>query len=146
MKFSNLHTGLDCCCIKVLDANINTDDVFSHRLNSDKITYSDFQSFLEQGKEERGDDRKRCMLRGVSIDLYNDESKEFLKERYKSQTSITVGFKPKAVKYYCVFKLNASLGKVASTSNSKNKYHHTLLKSDDFNRDHIIVIDIEKIC
>ncbi|WP_437538178.1 hypothetical protein WME79_19760 [Sorangium sp. So ce726] len=129
-----------CSCVDkraVVDCN----NAFARRTSGKELKESDFLSWWDLGRrpatkpEQSRYCKDVCGYKGVSVHLYTDHDE--LMKHYRT----TKAFKPKATPYYCIVKLTPSAGKVASTPSSGDPLHHDILKADNFNVGHLILID-----
>jgi hypothetical protein len=141
MNFENLTNGTNCNCLKNCIENVI--DTFVRKTGDSKeLKIRDFKTHFERGKEVS--DLKNCDEvcgnRGLSIDLWNDNSKGVLLKRYMTTFAIS----PKLKNHLSIVKLKTNAGKVKQSplkDEIGGEFHHDLYKSDNFNIDFIELID-----
>ncbi|MDQ1266230.1 MAG: hypothetical protein QG635_1382 [Bacteroidota bacterium] len=89
---------------------------------------NDFVSNWEKGKRPNNGCEDICSNKGISINIYNEESKQIVKKKFYNMYVNAPQYKP----IYCSFKFKSEAGKVKSTPNKNDKYHYTFYKSDEF--------------
>ena len=132
MTFENITRGTDCKCLK--NCSENTVDVFARRTGDSKeLKNKDFRTRFEGGKEvsDLKDCDEVCGNRGLSIDLWNDSSKDVILDRYM----VTNALSPRLKNHLSIIKLKPNTGMVKRTpikDQLGGEYHHDLYKSDNF--------------
>lgn len=143
MKFENIHKDIKFNCVKD-DMMENTVSIFSRMIQDEQIGEVDFQSHWEQRKYEfKKDQMKICKLKGISLNILEDDNEEEIRDFYKR----TIDFKPKLKgkwNYHCKLKFERGAGVCWDTPND-NSYHKTFFKSDDFGLDKVVTIAITSI-
>jgi len=135
LNFTNINDGIDCDCLEGTVENIT--DTFSRLIRDAEVEVFDFTSRSEKGHpaiSEKCNDI--CLNRAISIHLYNDESKDYLIESYKTFKK----FAPKYKKHCFVFKFLKDAGKMKKTGKI---FHYSFFKSDAFKNS--MLIEVEKI-
>lgn len=146
MSYKSILEGHSCKCLA--NANENYTDLFARKVGDTKdFKLRDFKTHHERGKPVTSNlCEDICGFRGLSIELWNDESKEYIIEKFVLTVSISPMIKPK--NQIGVFRLTDGTGKVEHTPNQKHGteiYHHDLYKSDNFAVEKLEIIELVPI-
>jgi len=140
MKFENITKDNNCDCLKKTFED--SKNIFTRKLRTNVVKKIDFESHWEKGLKPKKDTCKEiCLLKGLSINMLNEESESNILKKYNQ----TFNINPRRKKYFCKFKFYKNSGKMKNTSKSGDKYHYTFYKSDDFNIDQVEIIEIKEI-
>lgn len=144
MNFTTISEGNNCNCHN--KASENCVDVFARKVGDTKDFKSrDFRTDFERGKPlEDTACSELCGHRGLSINLWNDESKRYVIAKFALTLSISPMIK-KPKSQIGIFKMSVDTGKVKHTPNQKNgvdKYHYDLYKSDEFCVEKLTLIEM----
>lgn len=147
MEFNSISIGHSCNCLS--NAIENFTDTFVRKVDATtEFKIRDFRAKYEKDnfvEIESSTCEEVCGNRCLSIDIWNDESKEYIIKKY----SVTLGISPKLKPNFIgLFKLNEGSGKVKYTPNQKHGieiYHYDLYKSDGFTIDMLELIEIRTI-
>lgn len=143
MIFKQLHSDTECDCVK--DAENIPNGVFARRVRSNPLIEKDFASKWEKRHPYPDNSCKSiCSHKGVSINLFNDSTKEEVLNKYITLFSFSPGHKA----YCCTFKLKAEAGKLKNT-NSLDKSHFDFFKCDSFSISDLEILDyieLQGIC
>lgn len=113
--------------------------LFGLKINNDRLKKADFRSKWEKGtKPADGDCKNTCSKKGVSLSVIKDGEKDNVISIFKSLFPLAPGYKPN----FSIIKLSENSGSVKSTPSRLNPYHYDLYKSDQFDVDHITVVEI----
>jgi len=133
MTFKNISDATSCNCLS--NSKEDTQSLFARKVGKAKsLKDRDFKSNVERGKEFNDKIQscdEVCGLFGLSIDIWTDESKDEIMQRYKT----TNAFSPKLKKHISIIKFVKGAGKVKYTPVKEpipNKHHYDFFKSDDF--------------
>lgn len=131
MKFENVTRGTTCTCLH--GCAENTTDAFARKTSkSQALKDAHFKSDHERGKEVQNtkDCSEICGKRGVSVDLWNEDSKDDLLNRYMK----TFGIAPKYKDNLSIVKFRSGCGVIKNTPTQliAGKFHHDLYKCDEF--------------
>ena len=133
MNFTNLTTSTTCSCLN--GAKLDTTSLFARKVGKAKsLKDRDFKSYAEKGREFNDKIQSCanvCGILGLSIDIWNDKSKEDIINRYKT----TSAFSPKLKNHLSILKFKENSGKVKHTpvkEPTPNKHHFDFYKSDEF--------------
>jgi hypothetical protein len=131
MNFTKISSNTTCDCVSNASENLN--DTFVRKVNrSANLKDSDFKNHIERNKipENLNNCEEVCGHHGVSIEIWNDQSKPHLLNKYH-QTAI---ISPQHKKNLCVIKFKPDCGVVKHTPNQAqyNEYHYDFYKDDDF--------------
>jgi hypothetical protein len=141
MTFETITQGTNCKCLKNCIENIV--DVFARRTGDSKeIKIRDFKTHFERGKEvsSLNDCDEVCGNRGLSIYLWNDNSKSAILDKH--MTTVAIG--PKLKNHLSLVKLKAQAGMIKNTpvkDEIDGEYHHDLYKSDSFTLDFVELVE-----
>jgi hypothetical protein len=142
MTFNALHKDLDCDCLADSGIVENTSDTFVRWVKAAPPVLDDFDSMHELGAQPKKNDCDNlCRLRGVSINIANQESEPVIKAQWAEYTR----FRPRLPRTFCKFKLKSGAGKVWKTPTKTFPYHYELLKSDQFCMEMINLIEVSPI-
>jgi hypothetical protein len=130
MTFNNISSETNCTCIN--DAFEDPNKLYARKIGkSGSIPKDrDFKSYWEGGKrpDNLSDCQLVCSYKGVSVNPWNDTTRDFVIDLYTQSVRIT----PKHEKKICIFKLDSEGGKYRHTPEKGNDSHHDLIKSDQF--------------
>jgi hypothetical protein len=141
MTFNQLHENIECNC--VVNSAENTSNHFARNVSkTTKVKATDFRSHHERGKIQTDNSCKTvCSYRGVSIDIWNEESKKKISDRLNRSHEISPGVK----KVLLIFKLKKDAGQIEFSPTSDNPFHYDLYKADGFDsQSHIEFIEVLK--
>lgn len=141
MEFNNILSEHNCDCLdKATEDNTSH---FAIKTMKENLRIQDFQSYWEKGK--RPDDNTNCenvcSLKGVSISIFNDITKDEVVNIYKELFPLAPKYKP----YINVVKFYDSSGVVKHTPSDINIYHYDLYKSDTFDFSIVDVIQVNEL-
>jgi len=140
MEFNNFNSDTNCDCFK--NTFEDKTNYYAIKTMKDKLRIQDFYSYWEKGKRNEKDDCKEiCSLKGVSISIMKQETKDEVIEIFKILFPLAPGYKP----YLGIFKFNDSCGVVKHTPSKNNKHHFDLYKCDDFELKNIEMIEIKEL-
>lgn len=140
MTFENLNADHECDCL----SNTRQDTVseFAMKINKDSIREQDFQSKWEKGQRDiDGNCVKICSLKGNSVSVINQDNREQIFQTYKSLFKLSPGYKPNVL----IFKFYEDAGLLKFTPSKANIYHYDFYKSDDFDHNSIVNIEIQNL-
>jgi hypothetical protein len=141
MTFENMAQGENCKCLK--NCTENTVDIFARRTDYTKELKSrDFKCDKDKKREfpNLNDCKAVCGYYGVSIDLWNENSKDILLKRYIT----TASFSPQHRKNLSIIKFKESAGFIKNTPINEQiggEYHYDLYKCDNFEIEMIELIE-----
>jgi hypothetical protein len=141
MEFETILSEHNCDC---LDNSVegNTSN-FAIKTMKETLRVQDFYSYWEKGK--RPDDNnncdKVCSYKGVSISIFNDDTKEDVVNTYKELFPLAPKYKP----YLSVVKFYDLSGVVKHTPNDGNTHHYDFYKSDTFDYSKVNVIQVDEL-
>ena len=141
MEFKNLLSEQNCNCLD--KSRQDTTTHFAIKTMKENLRVQDFSSYWEKGKrpEENGNCEEVCSYKGVSISIFNDETKNEVENIYKELFPLAPKYKP----YLSVIKFYDSSGVVKHTPNDVNIHHFDLYKSDTFDFSKIDVIQVNDL-
>ncbi|WP_157474546.1 hypothetical protein [Dyadobacter sp. Leaf189] len=133
MNFTRINDGHVCKCLR--NCVENYEDLFLRRIdNKNKLHIRDFRTHHERNKTSEGGCDNLCGNRGLSIEIFNEESLAAT----INQIQVTRQFNPQSSrKHVAIFRLREGAGIVKHTPNQivYNKNHYDLFKSDEFSLD-----------
>ena len=144
MKFDALHQGIieGCNCEREFSPIEDVESVFTRCVGTEAVSARDFRSYLEANTPLTRPlkfCKDHCGHRTVSINKYCDNASA-IKERYKNiQFLSPEGLEIKGDAFVCIFKLQKGAGKVWDNSHGRAEQHRSLLKSDTFCDESIMV-------
>ena len=143
MTFDNLHENTECNCTSKSQENLT--DFFARKVGKAKteLKERDFKTHHERGimASVLDDCSEVCGKRGLSIDIWNEQTKESILQRFMTTFAIS----PKLKNHLSIIKFKKGAGVVKHTPVLKpipNKHHHDFYKSDNFNLDLIELIEL----
>lgn len=136
MKFERIHENIDCDCVE--GAAQDLQNVYARKINKPNVLDTDLKSHWEKGSRNSGDCRQICGLKGLSMNIWNKDSRDKAIEKYLTTFKITT--KSKNSIYLFKFKKNA--GVIVHTPSSGNPYHYDFYKSDNFSIDMLEEVDV----
>ncbi len=131
MEFEIFHEGLDCDCI--MSAKQNCFDQFARRVGHEGngLKPRDFRVKEDRRKFVGVTCEQSCAERALSIDIWNDETREGVLERHKAVSNLSPQFR----KSILIFKIKESGGLVKHTPISgeiPNPDHYDFYMPDHF--------------
>lgn len=144
MEFKLINNGHNCKCLS--QSVENYEDTFARKVDATQdFKLRDFKTHHERGVLlEDNSCQGICGFRGISIEIWNDESKGYISNKF----SLTFGISPQYKKpksQIGVFKLKEGAGKVKHTPNQKHGveiFHYDLYKSDTFAIDMLELVEM----
>jgi len=140
MEFRKLHGDTACNCLT--KAESNETDLFARKINKPFAREKDFDSKWEKGNVpfdlNPNDCRTVCGLKGISVNIWNENSQEHVIEKFVTTFRIS----PRHKDSILVFKFREQSGMVEFTPNRLDEFHYDFYKSDDFALDRIDKIQI----
>jgi hypothetical protein len=127
MEFTKLKEGHNCNCIE--NAKIDTNNLYAIKTMKNILRPQDFNSYWEKGKRPDVDDCfKICSLKGVSMSLFNNETKDEVSKIFKILFPLSPKYKP----FISIVKIHDDAGVVKHTPDEVNQHHFDFYKSDTF--------------
>jgi hypothetical protein len=140
MEFKNLNECAVCNCIQ--DAKEDYQSNFALKTMKTELRIQDFNSYWDKGKRPISNQCEEiCSLKGVSVSIFNDETKEAVLEIFKSLFPLAPKYKP----FLSVVKLYDKSGLVKHTPNELNQYHFDFYKSDNFDFAKVELINVNEL-
>lgn len=140
MEFNTIKEGTVCNCFD--NANEDLQNNFAIKTMKSELRVQDFNSYWEKGKRPITNECEEiCSLKGVSISIFNDETKDAVINIFKSLFPLAPKYKP----YLSVVKLYDKSGLVKHTPNEINQYHYDLYKCDTFDYANVELININEL-
>ena len=141
MTFENISNGTTCNCLRGCAENVK--DTFARRTSESKsLKDRDFKTGYERGKEvlDLKDCSEVCGNKGLSIDLWNTQSKDKLLERYRQTYAIS----PKLRHHLTIIRFKVGCGKLKNTpvrNQIAGEYHYDFYKCDEFKLELIELVE-----
>ncbi len=136
MTFNKIKKDTDCNCMK--NAFEDFEKSYARKIGKSGSTPKDrdFRSYWEQNKrpENLNDCNLVCSFKGLSVNPWNENTKNIIVDLYTESVRIT----PKHEKKICIFKLTKEGGIFKHTPEKGNDHHHDLIKSDQFTIENIM--------
>ncbi|GAB4036293.1 hypothetical protein [Spirosoma jeollabukense] len=144
MNFTTVSEGHNCNCYN--NASENCVDTFARKVSDTKdLKIRDFRTHSERGLIPDNDSCDEiCGYKGLSINLWNDQSKRSVTDKFSLTLAISPMIKKPSSKIG-VFKFLPDAGKVKHTPNQRNgvdTYHYDLYKSDEFVIEKVVLIEM----
>lgn len=139
--------GCTCLLLKIEGYDENTESSFCKKIDGDKLRIQDFRSMWE--KERRfiygqpvgeNDCEGILSLKGVSINLYNEENREAILEKYRTTFRLN-----RRKSMYAIFRFQEDAGKVRHSPQDGDPSHHEFYKCDGFTIEHVQEIETGNI-
>ncbi|WP_374363768.1 hypothetical protein [Cloacibacterium sp.] len=140
MDFNQTFGDIECNCIE--GSHEDTINNYAIKTAKENLRINDFYSYHDKGKplsNKKCD--SICSYRGVSISLYNDETKEYILNVYKELFPLSPGYKP----YVKIIKFGEECGNVKHTPSGINDHHYDFYKCDTFAIEKIEVVEIKEL-
>jgi len=141
MEFKNILSEHNCDCLdKAIEDNASN---FAIKTMKENLRVQDFQSYWEKGKrpDDNSNCEKICSLKGISISIFNDITKDEVETIYKELFPLAPKYKP----YLNVVKFYDSSGVVKHTPKDFNIHHYDFYKSDTFDFLNVDVIQVNEL-
>lgn len=141
MEFKNILSEHNCDCLdKATEDNTSH---FAIKTMKENLRVQDFQSYWEKGKrpDDNSNCEKICSIKGVSISVFNDGTKDEVVTIYKELFPLAPKYKP----YINVVKFYESSGVVKHTPKDFNIHHYDFYKSDTFDFLNVDVIQVNEL-
>ncbi|MHA8056468.1 hypothetical protein VR611_11010 [Aquirufa nivalisilvae] len=138
MEFKNIQEDNNCDCIT--NAYQDNESTYALKTMKDFIRIQDFNSYWDKGKRpvNINDCEEVCSLKGVSVSILNESTKEDVISIYRELFPLAPKYKP----YFGIVKFYESSGVVKHTPNDGNIHHYDFYKSDTFDFAKVNVIQI----
>jgi hypothetical protein len=134
-----LEESIPCNCHE--GATENTADTFVRTVRkSELLNISDFRNSLERSSTLTWSNcSEYCGLLGVSVDIWNEQSRQFITDRFLYTQKIA----PKNKKKLCIMKFKDGSGLTKHTPDQVvyNEFHYDLYKSENFTLDSFDVVE-----
>lgn len=141
MKFESILSGHNCDCLD--KAVKDNSSIFAMKTMKENMRVQDFSSYWEKGKrpEDSNNCDEVCSYKGVSISIFNDNTKEEVVNVYRELFPLAPKYKP----YLSIVKFYDLSGIVKHTPNEGNNHHYDFYKSDTFDFTKVDVIKINEL-
>lgn len=141
MEFKKIQSDQNCNCLDkaVEDNNSN----FAIKTMKENLRVQDFNSYWEKGKRpnDKNSCNEVCSYKGVSISIFDDNTKEEVINIYKELFPLAPKYKP----YLSVVKFYDLSGVVKHTPNDGNTHHYDFYKSDTFDFEKVDVLQVNEL-
>ena len=112
------------------------------KIMKDHLREQDFKSYWEKGRKSTNENCKEvCSLKGNSVSLFEEKTKDKVIEIFKGLFPIAPKYKP----YLCVIKLDENCGRVKHTPDNINPFHYDFYKCDTFEFKQVNLIHINEL-
>lgn len=140
MNFTQTFGDTECNCIE--GSNEDVVNNYALKTTKDNLRIQDFHSYHDKGKPFTDTNcDKICSFRGVSISLYNNDTKDYILNVYKELFPLSPGYKP----YVKIIKFGEECGNVKHTPSKNNDYHFDFYKCDTFAIEKIEVVEVKEL-
>lgn len=140
MDFNKLNEGINCNCLE--NALSADDNSFAIKTMKSDLRIQDFTSYWEKGRRTESNDCKDiCSLKGISMSIFNEETKEKVIEIFKELFPLAPKYKP----YLSVINLYENSGLTKHTPNDMNSFHYDFYKSDTFDHTKVNLINAKEL-
>jgi hypothetical protein len=141
MTFDKIAESNNCNCLNGCSEDYT--NVFARKVGIAKtLKLRDFKTHHERNKvpSQLNNCKEVCGFRGISVDIWNDESKDIVLKKYFT----TIAFSPKYKSNISIIKLKQDAGIVKHTpvNNPLNEFHYDFYKSDNFVIESIELVDL----
>ena len=127
MEFKKINEGINCNCIE--NAKEDIENNYALKTNKENLREQDFVTYHEKNKVPLTDKCDEiCSLRGLSISIFNDTTKDKVVDIYRELFKLAPKYKP----YIYVISFTENLGLVKHTPNDMNEFHYDFYKCDTF--------------
>jgi hypothetical protein len=128
MNFNSLLKDTNCACL--LDTIQDNDHFFARKINKPMAMDKDFTSHWERGKRASAC-KEVCGYKGLSINLWDENNKDAIIEKFLTTFSIT----PKHKDCIFVMRFLPQAGVIKQTPSKNDMTHCDFYKSDEFSLD-----------
>jgi len=140
MEFNNLKENTVCNCIE--DAKEDYENNYAIKTMKTELRIQDFKSYWEKSKRpETNECKEVCSLKGVSVSIFNDETKDAVINIYKTLFPLAPKYKP----ILKVVKLYDKSGMVKHTPSKLNSHHFDFYKCDTFDFTKVELINVNQL-
>ena len=141
MEFKNINKEHNCDCIS--NSFQDNESTYALKTMKDFLRLQDFYSYWDKGKRPVNIDdcEEVCSLKGVSVSIFDENTKEDVVSIYKELFPLAPKYKP----YIGIVKFYESSGVVKHTPNDGNTHHYDFYKSDTFDFTKVDVIQINDL-
>jgi hypothetical protein len=140
MDFNNLMNGHQCDCLE--SAKEDAENSYAIKTNKNVLRTQDFTSYWEKGKRPCDEDCKEiCSLKGISISIFNDQTKNEVVKIFQELFPLAPKYKP----YLSVIRFYKSSGMIKHTPDNINIHHHDFYKCDDFDFSKVNLINTHEL-
>lgn len=140
MEFKELLDNHECDCLQ--NTNEDNDNLYAIKTMKNVLRIQDFYSYWDKGRKPKNDDCKEiCSLKGVSVSIFTDDTKDSVIEVYKELFPLAPKYKP----YLSIIKFYKSSGVVKHTPIDQNEHHFDFYKSDKFDHTKVNLISVNEL-
>jgi hypothetical protein len=126
MEFENIHVDTDCICTD--DAAEDVESIYVRKISNQEIADKDLKSSWEKKKQKEGDCHLICAYKGLSINIWNEDSRKSVIDKFLNSFGIS---QTSGANIY-IFKFKENAGILKHTPRDGDAHHYTFYKSDDF--------------
>lgn len=126
MKFGKINDDTECDCLA--NAVQDIENVYARKINKPNVLDADLRSHWEKGTRSDDGCLRVCGLKGLSINIWNEESQDSTIAKFLTTFKIT----PKSKNSIFLFKFKENAGVVIYTPAKDDKFHYDFYKCDDF--------------
>ncbi len=140
---------IDCTCLqgKIEECHENTESAFCRKIDGNTLRIQDFRSMWDRNRKIINGQRVGeidcegiLSLKGVSVNLYNEENKDAILEKYRTTFRIN-----RRGSKYAVFRFQEGAGKLRHSPQNGDSSHHDFYKCDGFSIEHVQIVETGKI-
>ncbi len=140
MEFTKLNVDTNCDCLENSESDLDTN--FAIKIMKDHLRIQDFNSYWEKGRRPNNDDCKEiCSLKGNSVSIISDDTKEKVLEIFKGIFPLAPKYKP----YLCIVKFKDNCGHFKHTPDDINPFHYDFYKCDTFDFTKVSLINVNEL-
>lgn len=140
MEFNKLNEETICICTE--NANEDVINNFVLKINKNELRLQDFNTYWEKGRRPTTKECSEiCSLKGLSISIFNNETKEKVLNIFKTLFPLAPGYKP----YLAIVSFKNGLGVTKYTPSKINQFHFDFYKCDAFDYKNVNLINITEL-
>ena len=140
MEFTKLKADTDCDCLENSTSQLETN--FAIKIMKDHLRVQDFISYWDKGRRSKNDDcQEICSLKGNSVSVFEDDTKEQVIEIFKGLFPLAPKYKP----YLFIVKFKHDCGNIKHTPDELNPFHYDFYKCDTFDLSQVSLIKVNEL-
>jgi len=139
MEFESIHVDTDCNCI--YGASQDIDSIYVRKISNLEVLEKDLKSHWEKGTRIDDDCNLICGYKGLSINIWNENSQKSIITKFL----LTFGISQKSKSSLYIFKFKENAGLLKHTPTKDDEHHYTFYKSDNFKPEMLEKVEIKEL-